>query len=156
MTVEFFKPFRERRTAMCGRTEIRGWKVKVYGMVGDVAELDENTVKAGIGFAESEVPWPDDVADKYGFLTLHVGEEAVWLLVDIWASDILRHFLFSAPIDAPTEFSAAPTDGTMACVWEMQVLWHERQAWVKHVMAKPEAPDFDGYMNDSLDISAPD
>ena len=156
MTLEFFKPFRERRTGLCGHTEIRGWRAKVYGMVGDLAELSEDTLLAAIRIAESDVPWPDDVDDKYGFLTVHVGEEAVWLLVDFWVSDILRHFVFSAPIKSPTDFSPGPSNGTMACVWEMQVLWHERQAWVKHVMAKPELPDFEGYVNDVLDISAPD
>lgn len=150
------EPFRERRTGLCGLTEIHGWKLKIYGMVADGAELSEETVKAAIRTAEDEVPWPQDIDAKFGFMTIHVGDEAIWALVDIWADDILRHFLFRASHDAPTEFFPAPTDGSMACVWELEVLWHERKAWVRHVLSTPKDPFFEGYMDDVLDVSGRD
>ena len=82
---------------------------------------------------------------RYGFATIHVGVEAIWLLVDVWADDILHHFLFAASLDSPTKFEPI-RDSTMACVWELSVLNFERDAWVRHVMM-PERPEYLAYLN---------
>ncbi|SMF24728.1 hypothetical protein [Pseudogulbenkiania subflava] len=34
------------------------------------------------------------------------------------------------------------------CVWDLQVIWHEREACVRHLLT--DAPDMDGYLADTL------
>ncbi len=37
----------------------------------------------------------------------------------------------------------------IGCVWELPPILHERDAWVRHMLA-PDAPDLDAYLADSL------
>ncbi|WUF40610.1 hypothetical protein OHO28_41960 [Streptomyces europaeiscabiei] len=58
----------------------------------------------------------------------------------------LPHFSASLEPAAPPRHSDRPWIG---CVWELQPIQHERDAWVRHVLA-PEVPDLDAYVADSL------
>lgn len=78
-------------------------------------------------------------------MTIHAGEQ-LWLLVDLWVDDILRHFLFRGRGDNPVQFVAGPPDGTSMCVWELEIVKHERDAWVEHVLTKPAKPSFPAYL----------
>jgi hypothetical protein len=37
----------------------------------------------------------------------------------------------------------------IGCVWELPPILHERDAWVRHMLA-PDRPDLAGYLADSL------
>ena len=83
-----------------------------------------------------------------GYVIVHVGEEAVWLLVDWWITGgIVCQRMLSAPLARPTQFEpvAAPA---LACVWELAVIAHERDAWIRHMLR--EAPDAQGYLDDQM------
>lgn len=62
-----------------------------------------------------------------------------------WELDILHHRLFRADLGT-VGFDPVPPGGPTACVWELLAVDHERQAWVDHVLVKPEAPDIPGYL----------
>jgi hypothetical protein len=144
-------PYRDRRTWLIGIREICGWQLKVHGICAAGRQLKEVTIESALAHAEKHVRWPDRESG-FGFITLHFGEQAVWLLVDLWVEDILRHFLYQAPLAQPDQFTDGPTDGTMACVWELAVMQHERASWIKHVLSRPEDPDYQVYLRDSIEI----
>lgn len=144
-------PYKDRCTVMNSVREIAGWKLKVYTIHETDRKIEPEIVEAAALYAVDHVNWPEDYKG-YGFLTIHMGNEAVWLLVDLWVNDILRHFLFRAPVNAPTQFGEAPKDGTMACVWELTVFVHERDAWIRHAMQQPEEPNYEVYLSDGLEI----
>ncbi len=146
------EPYQHRRTWPIGVHDIGNWQLKVYGICASGCELTTPTIEAAMEYARKHVRWPDR-DPGCGFLTLHVGEESVWLLVDLWVDDILRHFLYQAPLDQPDQFGPGPGDGTMACVWELAVLAGERTAWIEHVLSRPDDPDYPGYLADSLEIA---
>ena len=145
-------PYRDRRTWLIGVRVIRAWKLKIYAIVADGCAVEDDVVEAALAHAKSHVPWPDGLDVNRGFLTIHVGEEAVWLLVDLWVADIMRHFLYHAPLQSVTDFRPGPADGTTACVWELSVIQHERNAWVTHVLSTPESPDLLAWENDCLNL----
>ncbi|EHK64266.1 hypothetical protein [Achromobacter arsenitoxydans] len=83
-----------------------------------------------------------------GFCIAHVGEEAVWLLVDWWMSGgIVCQRMLSAPLAQPDHFSPVSAPA-LACVWELTVIAHERDAWVRHMLA--DEPNARGYLEDVL------
>lgn len=90
----------------------------------------------------------DPRATGLGFCIVHVGEDAVWLLVDWWISGgILCQQMYSALLDQPEQFQ--PVRGPfIACVWELEVTAHERGAWMRHVLR--ETPDINAYVADVL------
>ena len=155
-------PFQERRTWLLGVQELNGWEIKAYAITASGADLSDGVLEAALGFVTSELQekrleeqqLANDLApeEKLGFLILHEGAEAVWLLVDLWIGDILHHHLYRAPLDQPREFEKAWQDHSAACVWELEVIHHERNAWVEHVLRHPETPRYDQYLAASLQI----
>lgn len=43
-------------------------------------------------------------------------------------------------------FPGHVVDGSVRLTWEMHILNFERDAWVKHVLAREEGPDVEGYL----------
>jgi hypothetical protein len=146
------KMYRNRLTWLIGVREVVGWQLKVYGISASGEWIANNVVEAALSHVADNVPWPDREDVRYGFVTIHAGEDSVWLLVDIWMDEILRHFLYAATDSSQPQFKPGPRDGTTACVWELQVIRHERDAWVEHVLSKPATPDFEGYLLDHVAI----
>ncbi|MEM7475823.1 MAG: GNAT family N-acetyltransferase [Planctomycetota bacterium] len=145
-------PYKPRRTRLVKVERIKEWNLKLYTIHAGAELLDSSVLEAAIRFARDQVPWPSDHATPFGFITVHRGEQAIWLLVDLWVRDILHHFVYcSSPMD-PMEFQAGPQDGTNSCVWELEVTRHERDAWVRHVLSDPLEPAYNIYLEDSLEI----
>lgn len=142
-----------RRIQRLDAWQLNGWSLKVYGISADGSPVDEIVQSTAHDFLKHQPIWPQDQQHSFGFVTIHVGTEAVWLLTDLWFSDILRHFVFCAALDTPGKFTDGPKDGTTACVWELEITSHERNAWVEHVLMKTENPSFSEYLGDSLEVS---
>ncbi len=148
-------PYEERKTWMMSTVRRGGWTLKVYAIEAPGAESPKSLVEHALHFLEPRLPVPSSAEPACGFVILHAGDEALWLLVDLWARDILKHFLYRAPLASPEALESAPADGTAACVWELRVIQHERDAWVRHVLARPSEPDLEAYLADSIVLEAP-
>ncbi|MEM8736614.1 MAG: GNAT family N-acetyltransferase, partial [Planctomycetota bacterium] len=145
-------PYKPRTTRMVQVQKLEGWNLKIYTIHAADEAIDPEVITAAIQFVQQETLWPQDQSTPYGFTTVHRGEQAIWLLVDLWIRDILHHFVYYASQANPTEFQIGPQDGTAACVWELEITKHERDAWVHHVLADPNHPRYDSYLEDSLEI----
>lgn len=91
-------------------------------------------MSAGAMDAGREIVDGDGSANGVGFVILHRGEEALWLLLHWWMpGGILAERLWSSPLEGPIAFE--PRDRPlMACVWELVPIAFERDAYVRTVM----------------------
>ncbi|GAB7075589.1 hypothetical protein ACGILS_05660 [Streptomyces albidoflavus] len=74
-----------------------------------------------------------------GFLILHRGAQADYLLVSQWYdADMLRHRVRGAVTgaDGETVFAPLAQRDLVACVWELEIIKFERDAWVNTVLAQ--------------------
>lgn len=148
-------PYHPRPIHLSRVRECNGWQLKMYEITPTGQPIASAVTEGAITVFQQKVVWPCEVADRYGFAIVHVGAEAVWALAKIWVNDILRQFAFQALLAEPTKFTASPLPGFNACVWELEVTHHERDAWVRHVLCAPRKPDFEGYLRDYLAVPAP-
>ena len=82
-----------------------------------------------------------------GFVCIHFGEHAVWLLVNWWAQEcMLCQRLYRADLGT-TEFTEMTT-GLVGCTWELAVHCHERAAWTRHVLYDDQPHWLDRYLDD--------
>ncbi len=146
------EPYRRRKTWSLGSRQVGDWRLKTYGIVVAGTRIDDAMIAAAFGAVARQIAVTLAQGSGHGFVILHRGDQGVWLLIDRWAGDILHHVLLRAPLDEPAAYAPGPEDGTMACVWEMAVMQHERDAWVRHVLSQPAAPDFAAYLADQLEI----
>jgi hypothetical protein len=72
---------------------------------------------------------------------------ANFVFVDWWADENeLHHHVFISSSDDPLSLKEKTRNGPAACVWDLGVLAHEREAWVDTVLANPKGPDPDAYL----------
>src|SRR6478736_3576102 len=91
------------------------------------------------------------------FVVLHRGgDDGAYLNAYSWVWDNVLHFrgaaagqpVLGCPDQDPTHF-ITPDLPWIGCVWELPPILHERDAWVRHMLA-PDTPDLDAYLADSL------
>jgi hypothetical protein len=112
-------------------------ELKAYGILADASRpLDSDLVEPARAVAEGEGPAIGTTEHRgIGFVILHRGTEANWLLVHWWiAGGACAERLYASPLDAPARF--APLDRPlMASVWDLALIDHERRAYARTAMA---------------------
>lgn len=148
------EPYAPRRFGSLGEWRIGRFRLKAYGInvrtdpglplvAEPIVEAARKHVGRRLAVAERE-------SGHYGlgYVILHEGADAVWLLIDWWIeAEVACHLLSSARKEAPTAFSPV-TRPLLACVWEMAPIAHERDAWIRHMLKA--GPDPAGYLADRL------
>jgi hypothetical protein len=148
--------FRPRPTQPLGVEEIQGWSLKWYAINVEPEPIDQEIVEAAKELVATAIPVAD-VDPAVGFVIVHRGEEAVWLLPALWRGDILYQRVFGAPLSDPTRFKeVGGPDGPTACVWELVVHAHERDAFVAHVLSGARGPDAAAYLRDVTSVEVGD
>ncbi|SDP95631.1 hypothetical protein SAMN04487905_1182 [Actinopolyspora xinjiangensis] len=120
--------------------EVRGRVWKTYTMFAnphDSAVLpDMEWLRESVASVLSELP-PHGRDHEVGFLILHYGMEDAYLLLSQWYdADMLKHWVRGSVIDADgnTTFVPLAQQDLIACVWELEVIKFERDAWVNTVL----------------------
>lgn len=152
--IELREPYGPRRVRPLGLWEPRGWKVKAYGIAYDGEEVDPDLVAASREAVEAVLPDPARSRERYGvgFAGVHDGRGGNLVFVDWWERENeLHHVALVSDDESPLELEATPPNGPKACVWDLAVVDHERDAWVDHVLRNHEDPDVEGYLDDVLD-----
>ncbi|MEM8670878.1 MAG: hypothetical protein AAGG48_25345 [Planctomycetota bacterium] len=130
-----------------------GWRIKLYSITRqDSVPIDDTFVETCTDHVFGHLRNPESLESTHGvgFFIIHQGEHRNWLLLDWWYDqEILKHKLFSSPLDQPKRITEAESD-LMACTWEMAIQCFERQAWIDTVLKNPDRPDFDAYLATQL------
>ena len=136
--------YRPRAIAFAGVRASGRWRLKttVVTVRGTAAHFADIIEGAGQQADRLLVAVPAGRDAGVAHLTVHLGTAGVWLLLDWWSEgDILMHRHFHALFDDPTRFTDVAPHHLGPCVWELAVHAHERDAWLRHVLANPGGPD---------------
>ena len=131
------------------------WRLKLYGIAhrGDLPrpELLEAAKRVAADVLVKET------ADNYkvGFIGAHDGRGACFVFVDFWGNENeLFHRVFLSRLNEPEKLAPAKPADSSVCVWDLRLQSFEREAWIKHVLRRANAPDFDGYLAERLNETA--
>lgn len=136
--------------------EVAGRRVKRYHVSADPAGIAPEVEKAAYTMLPELLPEPDGTPPAT-FVVLHRGgDDGAYINAYSWVWDNVLHFrgaaagqpVIGCPDSDPTRFVILDLPW-IGCVWELPPVLHERDAWVRHMLA-PDAPDLDGYLADSL------
>lgn len=128
------------------------WKIKIYSISHKSEFVTEHLVE----IAKQQLgKWllltNSTTYETYYFATLllHDAKDYQFAIINWWIDEnMLQHFVYT--LNSENKFELFSGNGIVTCVWELAVLWHERNAWVNHVLMKPENPDVSSYLNDHL------
>ena len=154
--LKFAAPYAPRPVRPMGVRSFGDWKLKLYGIAYGRDQPSPELVQAALRAADSTLPVPARRDDRYGlgFLGIHHGRDSNFVFVSWWENENeLQHRVFYSTPDRPDELRPATPQEPIACVWDLSVLAHEREAWVRHVLSRPTGADRDAYLADALDAN---
>lgn len=90
---------------------------------------------------------------QLGFVELHHCTTVAFLLVFTWNNDNElweTHYIKDLGADGPFQrFEGRAGDHhAMNCVWELALIWHERQAWVRYLLSQRDEAAKHAYLAD--------
>ncbi len=144
------RPIRFLSVECCGE-----WKIKCYSISCKNEYASERQIQA----AKDRIPEWLLQAEltryphyKVAALMIHEGRDGCFAIISWWTGgNMLQLFAFIADEQLPDQFHLISDKGIVSCVWEMAVLWFERNAWVEKVLRQPENPDaLNQYLQEQL------
>lgn len=149
--------FTEKLLTSQAPIEVAGYWLKRYYVTSETAVFTPDIERAAVDIVPKLLPEADGTPPA-GFVVLHRGGDgAAYLNAYTWVWDNVLHMRGAAaaqpeldcPDDDPAHFVALDRPW-IGCVWELPPIHHERNAWVRHMLAA-EQPDLDGYLADSME-----
>lgn len=128
------------------------WKVKVYGLSVKGEAISPSFVRAACSHLKGWLAQSENYAlPTYDLATLilHEGREGNFAIINWWIGEnMLQNHVYYSTYEDPDNFSMFSDRGIQLCVWELEVVWFEREAWIRHVLMKHEQPDYEAYLRD--------
>ena len=146
-------PYAPRSVRALGLRQFGGWTLKLYGIAYGGGEARPELVDAAVRVASSALPSPAVDSHRYGlgFLGIHDGRDSNFVFVSWWENENeLQHRVFVSTPEHPGRLRRATPEDPIACVWDLSVIAHERQAWIRHMLAEPAALNAEAYLADAL------
>jgi hypothetical protein len=160
--ISAIRPYRDRHISYLNLANIFGWRLKLYGVSVSEFGVSMNAQAAVVHLAERILPvpplWPtkpDQETPSFearygvGFGIAHEAADGLYALISWWVGEnMLQHHVYYAETGKPEDFKSIAETGVIACVWEMQVMAFERNAWVRDVLANPNESSLERYLCD--------
>ena len=145
--MDHFARFQARETVPLPLAEDRGWRLKRYAIVADGRALDHAATEAATMEAMRRLPEAGALQDAsgnhgIGFQIIHFAEQLsavspvfYWQ----WGSVLANIDQMRATWAAPSGFGDGVRE-VVGCVWEMQVVAFEMEAWTRIVLGSEVPP----------------
>jgi hypothetical protein len=132
------EPFRPRTVRSHGVHAVSGWKVKLYSISHDGSPLRWNEFQEGFRMARALLPQPPSTPGRPGiaFAIAHHGKTADYAVLAWWdRENELPIRVFVRPPSAGARWRPA-RESESVCVWDLEIIWEEREAYVETMLAK--------------------
>jgi len=147
------KPYKPRPIRFLEVFQHKDWTIKVYS----ISSKKEQVNAQDVALAKSNLEVWLQQSNLYNLetykiatLILHEFNGGCFAIVNWWTDEnMLQNFVY-LKANNTEEFVIYSDNGISTCVWEMSIWWHERNAWVKHILMKSEKPDFETYLKEHL------
>ncbi len=125
-----------------------GWLVKPYVITAPGKLWSDELVETVRTVAERQLAFDHRLGGLgLAAVVLHLGADAVYLVVQSWTTDYQSRLTLFSGVDAGS-LHPSPT-GLGPCVWEQEVLAHERASYVDHILR--DDVNTEAWLDDVLD-----
>lgn len=149
MTFERQETFAPRPIRFLDLIQRDGWSIKRYAITDGPDPLDEAVYADGLERAFAALPTPAMTAHRpgVGFVICHQGRVRHYLVMSWWDNENeLPQHVYVRPRDGEASHQWRRATGSESiCVWDLQIINFERDAYVRHVLT-PASPDLRAYL----------
>lgn len=135
--------------------QFEDWHIKVYSISRTtqlVAKENMDLAKSHLGEWLEKHKHTELQSYQIATLILHEFSGGCFAITNWWVDEnMVQNYVYLKPLNEP-DFSLYSDTGIATCVWEMAIWWHERNAWVEHVLKQADSPDFKAYLENQLNI----
>lgn len=143
-----YVPYRDRPITFCGTRKAHGYSLKEYSILYGEHPLDLKLFEKGFALAEQALPQPP-VADGrpgLGFMIAHQGQSGNYVVLCWW--DRENELPTKVFVHENGAWRVAEENESF-CVWDLQVIWHEREAYVATILSG-NVPNLAAYLSKHL------
>ena len=141
--------YNPREIKFKGIQTVKDWKIKNYSISYDKQSFSEEMERRSLQLLQTELPKITDNVYGVGFMIVHHGKGANFVLLDWWCNENeLQHQVYYSKKEAPTQLKKQNSGAPIVCVWDLIVINHERNAWVEHMMI--EKPKISKYLKNYI------
>lgn len=141
--------YKEREIQFKDIQSIKEWKVKRYSIAYNNESFSETLENESLQLLQNVLPKIDNTNYGVGFMIVHHGKGANFVLIDWWCKENeLKHLVYYSSKESPEKLILQNGSSPIACVWDLIVINHERNAWVEHMMT--EKPKFSNYLKNYI------
>lgn len=142
-----------------GLFNVGEWRIKAYSISVKSERVDPGTAEHVLALLPA---WLAN-SNLYNLptyrvatLVVHEGREGCFAIISWWIDEnMLQTSVHLATDPEQRDFELFSDRGVFTCVWELSVLWFERNAWVEHVLKDPDDPQaMDRYLAQHLNADA--
>ena len=144
-------PFAEREIIYLEAFRPGDWSIKVYAILGPGRSIDAATLAKSKALTAEYLSTPPFGGHyNVGFLGLHLGRGADFVFCNVWADENeLHHVWWVSETLKADDLRPAKRHHPPVCCYDLKLQWHERQAWIRHVLSDPQNADIDAYLADT-------
>lgn len=129
-----FQRYEPRSLAHLGNQQVAGYWLKTYAIVYGDGPMESDKFEPAWRFAEAGLPQPAVANGRpgVGFAIMHQGRTADYFILCWWDNENelpIRVFVRDGQGWRPAAGSES------ICVWDLRVIWWEREAYVNSVLA---------------------
>ena len=148
-----YTPYRDRVIAFVETLQLGTVSIKIYTISNKEMFASNATLKAVYQELENWLAIMSTSSLRshdHAFLIVHEAQEGNIILFNWWTGEnMIETKLFFASHDQPDKIQRSLFESKqLVCVWELELFYHERKAWIQHVLSKPSNPDYLAYQND--------
>jgi hypothetical protein len=151
------KPFEPRPVRFHGLREHAGWRLKLYSIAAGGAAIDWAAYQEGLAMAYASLPSPAVTPARpgVGFVIAHRGGSAWYIVLAWWDQENeLPMRVFVCALGAEGVWRMAHASESI-CVWDLEVIWFEREAYVATVLASEGGGGVETYLSRHFERPAP-
>jgi hypothetical protein len=139
--VSSYARFEPRPLQHLGVVDYRGCRLKKYSIVHGDTPFRTDGFEEGMRLAERELPTPAVNAERpgVGFVIMHRGRTGDYLILCWW--DRENELPIRVYVRDKNGWRAA-VGGESVCVWDLRVIWWEREAYVATVLGRGSIEDY--------------
>jgi len=137
-----FAPYAPRPIRCHGVSRLAGFQIKDYSVVFGAEPVDWVDFSRGFELVARVLPSPAVGAGRpgVGFRIAHQGATGRYAVVAWWANE--NELPLRLAVRRPQEEWRMAREDESICVWDLQILAHERDAYVETVLAGGSIDDY--------------
>ena len=151
-----FEHYTARAIQFVDTIQAGDWYVKVYQQTMNEQFGALATFDRVLKHLEEWVTIPEKTSlpvYQHAFVIVHEAREGVWILLFWWTGgEMLNRSTWFASYDEPERLQHQPESDRLVCVWELEIVLHERKAWIDHILRNADNPDFEGYRQNHVAV----